>query len=177
MHAKKVINAAGSTQESQSKPRVEPMLHGPVLTPEDYTLLVSLPEQLAGARVRSDMGLLLADEDTRESLIRYTDFFAFGGVDVTPTVAAIPKMISLRRLQQHLDLAQELVRRHINAEGEPIAAIASDVRRLVMGTPEGSAMRAAFATFDARWRDTFRGGRTPSADETTEDTSKPASPK
>lgn len=160
------------------RPRLDAAaLHEPTLTAADYTLLASLPEQRAGDRVRSDMGLLLADEDTNQSLVRYGDFFAFGGIDVKPAVETLPKLIALQRLLKHLELSTELVRRHINAVGEPAAEVCSDVRRLVMATPEGSAMRAAFATFDARWRETFRGGRSPAADDNAADTSKPAQPK
>ncbi len=161
MPAKKALRTPTTETETPRRGRSENVLHEAVISPEDYTFLVSLPEQRTGDRRRADMALLLADEDTRQALVHYADFFAFAGVDVTPAVEAIPKLVALQRLARRLELAQELVRRHINAEGEGAAAVASDVHRLLAGTPDGSSVRTAFATFDDRWRETFRGGGRP----------------
>jgi hypothetical protein len=115
MPAKKVVPPETPMVEVSKNTRPDAgALHEPTLTPGDYTLLVSLPEQRVGDRVRSDMGLLLADEETHQSLDRYSDFFAFGGVDVTPAVRALPRLIALQQLQRHLELSLDLVRRHIN---------------------------------------------------------------
>ncbi len=158
--AKKVqqTTATETATETPRGGRREHALHEAVLSPEDYTFLASLPEQRAGDRRRSDMALLLADEDTRQALVHYADFFAFAGVDVAPAVEAIPRLVALQRLVRRLELAQELVRRHLNAEGERVSTVASDVHRLLVATPEGSSVRTAFAAFDDRWRETFRGG-------------------
>ncbi len=152
-------------------------IHESPLTAEDYTFIASLPEQHSGDRVRSDMALLLTDQDTRDSLGRYTDFFAFAGVNVQPATSALPRLIQLLRVQQHLTLTQELVQRHITATGEPLVNIVSDVHRMINATPEGSAMRDAFATLEARWRETFRGGRPVATDDAPAPTPDPSQPR
>ncbi len=152
----------------QQAPQTEP-LHEAVLTREDYVFLASLPEQRAiGSQVRADMADLLTDEETLSALERYKDFFAFGGVDAGPAIAALPRAIKLKRVRRQLLLMLDLVQRHTMATAEPIVGVVSDVRRMVVGTPEGSAVRDAFAVFDERWRETFRGGRAASRDDAPE---------
>ncbi len=136
-------------------------IHESPLTPEDYAFITSLPEQHTGDRVRSDMALLITDDDTQASLGRYADFFAFAGVNVEPAVVALPRLVQLLRVQQHLSRVQDLVQRHITATGEPLVNIVSDVHRMVNATPDGSALRDAFATLESRWKETFRGGGRP----------------
>lgn len=152
-------------------------MHPSPLTPEDYAFIANLPEQRVSDRVRSDMALLVTDEDTQAALERYRDFFAFGGVNVDPAIEALPRLMQLLKVQKHMTLAMELLQRHITAASEPVVSVTSDVHRLVIGTPEGSAVRSAFATFDERWRDTFRGGRTVGTDEAPAPTPSPAQPK
>ena len=53
--------------------------------------------------------------------------------------------------------------RHIATTVKPVVGIVSDVRRMVVATPEGSSVRDAFATFDGKWREAFPGGGRPAA--------------
>lgn len=162
LHIRKDAQAGNANQEARPPSRSQGgPIHESPLTPEDYAFITSLPEQHTGDRVRSDMALLITDDDTQASLGRYADFFAFAGVNVEPAVVALPRLVQLLRVQQHLSRVQDLVQRHITATGEPLVNIVSDVHRMVNATPEGSALRDAFATLESRWKETFRGGGRP----------------
>lgn len=168
-HETRTVTQAAAPQGAQAaKPR-----HQCVLTQEQYALLLTLAEQHASSdRVRADMASLLTDAETLAALQNYADFFAFGGVNVGPAIEALPRAIKLQQLKRQLDLASELVQRHIVATSEPVVAVVSDVRRMVMATPEGSAVRDAFTVLDGRWRETFRGGRTAARDEAVDEAAK-----
>ena len=101
------------------------------------------------------------DDDTVAALERYQDFFRYGDVDVRPALQVLPHAVKLARLKQRLDLASALVSRQIAATVKPVVGVVSDVRRMVVATPEGSSVRDAFATFDRNWREAFPGGGRP----------------
>lgn len=137
----------------------EEALHHAPLTEEELAFLCKLGNRVAfGETIRSDLAALLMDPDTIDALRRYRDFFRYGDVDVGPALEVLPHAAKLQQLQRRLDLASALVGRHIAATVKPVVGVVSDVRRMVVATPEGSSVRDAFATFDARWRETFPGG-------------------
>lgn len=155
----------GVTHHNPNPTKNGPVTYGMVahedpLTTEDFALLNSLGEVVnVTDRVRTDMAELLMDEETVGALQRYAVFFETGGVPVVGAVAALPKAIRLYRLKRRLELAQALVQRHILATTEPVVGVTSGVHKMIVGTPGGSALRAAFSLFLNKWQDTFRGGR------------------
>lgn len=137
-------------------------MHDAPLTEEEFAFLRSLGNRVAlGEMVRVDLADLLMDDDTVASLARYQEFFRFGDVDVGPALEVLPHAVKLKRLKQRLDLASAMVGRQMAATVKPVIGIVSDVRRMVVATPEGSSVRDAFATFDGKWREAFPGGGRP----------------
>jgi len=149
-------------------------MHDAALTEEEVAFLLSLGNRVAlGEPVRVDLADLLMDDDTVAALARYQDFFRYGDVDVGPALQVLPHAVKLKRLKQRLDLASALVARHIAATVKPVVGVVSDVRRMVVATPEGSSVRDAFASFDGRWREAFPGGGRPAAKAASEAKSEP----
>lgn len=135
-------------------------VHEAALTMEQFVLLNSLSAD-AGRTERAMvvMAELLMDERTIESVRRYQDVFEAADVNVSDALEAVPRSLALRTLIQKLEVALEIARRNHADSVEPIARTASEVRRFVEGTPKHSRIRAAFATMDERWEETFTGGR------------------
>ena len=134
--------------------------HAQLLTAHEVSSLNALDPQMRGGEgARYDIAETLMDDETLSSLKHYRSFFEMGGVSVGATVDALPEVIALARLERRLDHAREAVHRNLLARVAPLADTASEVHRLLVGTPEHSPMRAAFEVFEGRWRDTFRGGR------------------
>jgi hypothetical protein len=170
----------GDPKHTPHPTRNSPLTYGMVahadpLTAEDFALLNSLGEVVnVNDRVRTDMAELLMDEETVQALQHYAVFFETGGVLITGAMAALPRAILLYRLKRRLQLAEALVQRHIVATSEPVVGVTSGVHKMIVGTPVGSALRAAFSLFLNKWQDTFRGGRAPS--EVEEGATTPATP-
>ena len=78
---------------------------------------------------------------------------------MSDALEALPRVLAPGTLIQKLDAALEIARRNQADSLHPVARTASEVRRFVEGTPTHSRIRVAFATMDARWDETFTGGR------------------
>jgi len=154
----------GKTTTTQPEAKGNAPMHDAPLSAEEYAFLQSLGNRVAlGETVRVDLAELLMDDDTVSALGRYQEFFRFGDVDVGPALEVLPHAVKLKRLKQRLDLASAMVSRHMAATVKPVVGVVSDVRRMVVATPEGSSVRDAFATFDQNWREAFPGGGRPAA--------------
>ncbi len=152
--------------------------HGPTLTESEVTQLNGL-EHLSGSvdRGRLDMCEMLSDDETLTALEHYAPLFEQMGVSVGPALKTLKTVRSLRRLERRLEAALWLVHRHLVAKVGPIASLSSDVHRLVIATPEGSPVRAAFAVFEERWQKVFAKGGRPAKETSTPSGNEPNAPR
>ena len=147
--------------------------HAQLLSTDDVAKINTLDTQVKGGEgARYDIAETLMDPETLSSLQHYRSFFEMGGVTVDDALDTLPDVIELARMERHLTRALEVVHRNLRARVAPLGDTASNVHRLIVGTPEHSAMRAAFQVFEQRWRETFPGGRPPK----TEAANAPAEP-
>lgn len=150
--------------------------HAQLLTAQEVSEINALDAQAKGGEgARYDIAETLMDAETEASLRHYQSFFEMGGVVIADTIERLPEVMELARLERRLAHAREVVHRNLLARVAPLAGTASEVHRLLVGTPTHSPMRVAFQVFEGRWRDTFPGGRpakndapapTPAADTT-----------
>ena len=83
------------------------------------------------------------------------------GVDVTPAIASGQSVAELQRLRRRLEMALNVVQRHIQSKGASMVDVASAVHRIVAATPEGGAVRIAFSLFEEQWQSAFPGKSSP----------------
>jgi hypothetical protein len=80
-----------------------------------------------------------------------------------PARQVLPHAVKLERMKQRLDLASAMVSRHMAATVKPVVGVVSDVRRMVVATPEGSAGARRLRHFRPELREAFPGGGRPAA--------------
>ncbi len=139
-----------------------PEEHGALPTAADLARLRKLGPMTGEVdRSRFAMAETLIDAETLRALETYAAVFAGMSIDVAPAIAAVPEVLELEAMERRFAEGLALVHRHLAMRVAPIAAVGSDVHRVVAASPEGSAIRGAFSKMETRWQRLYgNGGRT-----------------